>query len=66
MTRVRARVATWKGLVKRGRRPALSGAGQLAGASAVTFGLWQIWEPIAWVAGGAALLLVSFGYGGKP
>jgi hypothetical protein len=30
----------------------------------VAWGLWQVWEPLAWIAAGAVALLVSFGYGG--
>lgn len=49
-------------------RSSLSTAGQLAGAALVCFGLWQVWEPLTYLVGGGALMVVSFGFGedGKP
>ena len=47
------------------RRAAVNVVGQLAGAAGFEYGLWQVWEPLAWLVGGAALVVVSFGLGGE-
>lgn len=40
--------------------------GQLLGAASISYGLWQVWEPLTWITAGAALMLVTFGLeGGK-
>lgn len=46
--------------VRAKRRLIANGAGQVAGAAGLVYGLWQVYEPLAWMVGGAALLLVSF------
>ena len=42
--------ATWR---------ARADAGLLAGAGAIGYGLWQIYEPAAWLAGGIAVAVYS-------
>lgn len=42
------------------RRQAFDAGLQLASSAALVYGLWQVWEPIAWIVGGAGGLLVSY------
>lgn len=39
----------------------LEGTGQLGGFVAFEYGLWQVWEPLAWLVGGPVVMLAAYG-----
>lgn len=42
------------------RRQVFDAGLQLSSSAALFYGLWQVWEPIAWIVGGACGLLLSY------
>lgn len=39
-------------------------AAQVAGVAGLAYGVWEIYEPAAWIGGGVGLLLYAWGGGG--